>query len=198
MRQDDNGNRYLVATGLGRAEAEALAAEFEARGHKQLYWVEAVEPRTPSQERTPQSSPPRPPAPQQERPGVRYVVGGALVHRGRVLAARRNSPPETAGYWEFPGGKAEPGETQEQALERELAEELGVRARALRPLPGSWPVRAGLELRIWVAELLSGEPRPLADHSELRWLGPAELDDVEWLAHDREVLPHVAELLAAD
>ncbi|MFJ2187662.1 SPOR domain-containing protein [Kitasatospora sp. NPDC087861] len=40
MRQDDNGNRFLVATGLERAEAQRLAAEFEARGHKQLYWVE--------------------------------------------------------------------------------------------------------------------------------------------------------------
>ncbi|MEV8098802.1 (deoxy)nucleoside triphosphate pyrophosphohydrolase [Kitasatospora sp. NPDC085879] len=179
MRQDDNGNRFLVATGLGRAEAEALAAEFEARGHKQLYWVEAVGPRAP-----------------QPDAEVRYVVGGALVHRGRVLAARRSAPPETAGYWEFPGGKAEPGETQAQALERELAEELGVRARALHPLPGGWPVRPGLELRIWAAELLSGEPRPLADHSEVRWLGAGELDDVEWLAHDREVLPHVAALLA--
>ncbi|MGW4895017.1 SPOR domain-containing protein [Kitasatospora sp. NPDC004240] len=41
MRQDDNGNRFEVSGGLGREEAEALAAEFEARGHKQLYWVEA-------------------------------------------------------------------------------------------------------------------------------------------------------------
>ncbi|MFF3594978.1 SPOR domain-containing protein [Kitasatospora indigofera] len=41
MRQDDNGNRYLVAGGLDQAEAERLAAEFEARGHKQLYWVES-------------------------------------------------------------------------------------------------------------------------------------------------------------
>ncbi|PYC72098.1 hypothetical protein C7C46_26020 [Streptomyces tateyamensis] len=40
MRQDDNGNRFLVARGLGRAEAAALAQEFEARGHKQLYWTE--------------------------------------------------------------------------------------------------------------------------------------------------------------
>jgi len=40
MRQDDNGNRFLLARGLDRAAAEALAAEFEARGHKQLYWVE--------------------------------------------------------------------------------------------------------------------------------------------------------------
>ncbi|MEV7183758.1 SPOR domain-containing protein [Kitasatospora sp. NPDC093102] len=41
MRQDDNGNRFLVAKGLDRAGARRLAAEFEARGHKQMYWVEA-------------------------------------------------------------------------------------------------------------------------------------------------------------
>ncbi|MGW6918254.1 SPOR domain-containing protein [Kitasatospora sp. NPDC054939] len=41
MRQDDNGNRFEVAAGLAREEAERLAEEFEARGHKQLYWVEA-------------------------------------------------------------------------------------------------------------------------------------------------------------
>ncbi|MER7768580.1 SPOR domain-containing protein [Kitasatospora sp. NPDC096140] len=42
MRQDDNGNRFLVADGLDGAAAERLAAEFEARGHKQLYWVETT------------------------------------------------------------------------------------------------------------------------------------------------------------
>ncbi|MFG3050423.1 NUDIX domain-containing protein [Kitasatospora sp. NPDC048239] len=128
----------------------------------------------------------------------RIVVGGALVHHGRVLAARRSAPPEVAGRWEFPGGKAEPGETEAAALERELLEELGVRARALAQLPGSWTVRPGLELRFWAAELLSGDPRPLEDHSELRWLTPAEFGEVDWLDHDREVLPHVARLLAAD
>ncbi|MER5863928.1 NUDIX domain-containing protein [Kitasatospora sp. NPDC002040] len=125
----------------------------------------------------------------------RIVVGGALVHQGRVLAARRSAPPEVAGHWEFPGGKAEPGETEQQALERELHEELGVRARALRRLPGSWLVRPGLELRIWAAELITGEPAPLQDHDLLRWLGPTELGTVDWLPHDREVLPHVAALL---
>ncbi|MFI6443251.1 NUDIX domain-containing protein [Kitasatospora sp. NPDC050543] len=126
----------------------------------------------------------------------RIVVGGALIHRGRVLAARRSAPPEVAGRWEFPGGKAEPGETPAQALERELLEELGVRAHALEELPGRWIVRAGLELRFWAAELLSGDPRPLQDHSELRWLGPEELADVDWLDHDRDVLPAIARLLA--
>ncbi|PJN22646.1 hypothetical protein [Kitasatospora sp. CB02891] len=49
MRQDDNGNRFLLARGLTRPAAEALAAEFEARGHKQLYWVEREEPEKPAQ-----------------------------------------------------------------------------------------------------------------------------------------------------
>ncbi|MFD8701460.1 NUDIX domain-containing protein [Kitasatospora sp. NPDC059648] len=127
---------------------------------------------------------------------LRIVVGGALIRDGRVLAARRSAPAPVAGRWEFPGGKAEPGETEAQALERELLEELGVRARALRRLPGAWTVRPGLELRFWAAELLSGEPSPLADHDELRWLRAAELDSVDWIEHDREVLPHVAGLLA--
>ncbi|QKW21391.1 hypothetical protein HUT16_22060 [Kitasatospora sp. NA04385] len=48
MRQDDNGNRFLLARGLDRARAEALAAEFEARGHKQLYWVEPEDPSEPA------------------------------------------------------------------------------------------------------------------------------------------------------
>lgn len=44
VRRDDNGNQFIVRTGLSRAEAEALAREFEARGHKQSYWVEAQPP----------------------------------------------------------------------------------------------------------------------------------------------------------
>ncbi|MFE4395982.1 MULTISPECIES: NUDIX domain-containing protein [Streptomycetaceae] len=136
------------------------------------------------------------PAPDAPAAPPRIVVGGALVHRGRVLAARRSAPEAVAGRWEFPGGKAEPGETEAQALERELLEELGVRARALVRLPGAWAVRPGLELRFWAAELLSGEPRALQDHDALRWLGPDELDAVDWIDHDRDVLPHVARLLA--
>jgi 8-oxo-dGTP diphosphatase len=127
--------------------------------------------------------------------GNRVVVGGALLHRGRVLAARRSAPVETAGRWEFPGGKAEPGESPQQALERELREELGVEARAVARIPGAWLVRAGLELHIWTAELLSGTPEPLQDHSELRWLTAAELSDVDWLDQDRFALPYVAALL---
>jgi len=127
----------------------------------------------------------------------RVVVGGALVHAGRVLAARRSAPAEVAGRWEFPGGKTEPGETPPQALVRELREELGVEARALERIPGAWPVRSDLELHIWTAQLLSGTPAPLQDHSELRWLTAAELHSVDWLDQDRFALPEVARLLGA-
>ncbi|MGW4683469.1 (deoxy)nucleoside triphosphate pyrophosphohydrolase [Streptomyces sp. NPDC004244] len=121
----------------------------------------------------------------------RVVVGGALCHEGRLLAARRSAPPELAGRWELPGGKAEPGETDAEALVRELREELGVEAAPVERIPGAWPLRPGLVLHVWTARLLSGEPAPLEDHDELRWLDPAELDSVDWLEQDR---PAVAEI----
>ncbi|MEV6125273.1 (deoxy)nucleoside triphosphate pyrophosphohydrolase [Streptomyces violaceusniger] len=121
---------------------------------------------------------------------VRVVVGGAVFDRGRLLAARRSAPPELAGRWELPGGKAEPGETPPQTLVRELREELGVEVEPLEPLPGEWPLKPGYVLRVWTAALRSGEPRPLEDHDELRWLPPDRVDEVDWLDEDR---PAVAE-----
>ncbi|MEY9843930.1 8-oxo-dGTP diphosphatase [Streptacidiphilus sp. BW17] len=128
----------------------------------------------------------------------RVVVGAALLDgRGRVLAARRSAPEALVGRWEFPGGKVEPGETVPAALERELREELGVEARALSRLPGAWEVRPGLELHIWSARLVGGEPEPLQDHDELRWVTADELDTVDWLRQDRFALPHVRSLLGS-
>ncbi|MGW5442952.1 (deoxy)nucleoside triphosphate pyrophosphohydrolase [Streptomyces asiaticus] len=121
---------------------------------------------------------------------VRVVVGGAVFDRGRLLAARRSAPPELAGRWELPGGKTEPGETPRAALVRELREELGVEVEPLEPLPGEWPLKPGYVLRVWTAALRSGEPRPLQDHDELRWLPPDRVDEVDWLDEDR---PAVAE-----
>ncbi|MFJ2293633.1 (deoxy)nucleoside triphosphate pyrophosphohydrolase [Streptomyces sp. NPDC087894] len=118
------------------------------------------------------------------------VVAGAVCDGGRLLAARRSAPPELAGRWELPGGKREPGESGEQALVRELREELGVEAEPLERIPGEWPLKPGLVLRVWTVRLLSGEPSPLEDHDELRWLVPDEADDVDWLDQDR---PAVAE-----
>ncbi|MEU1416026.1 (deoxy)nucleoside triphosphate pyrophosphohydrolase [Streptomyces sp. NPDC005731] len=112
------------------------------------------------------------------------VVGAALVDDGRLLAARRSAPVELAGRWELPGGKVEPGESPEQALVRELREELGVAAEPVERVPGEWPLKPGYVLRIWLAHLLTGDPEPLEDHDELRWLTPGEVWDVDWLHQD--------------
>ncbi|GAA0912505.1 (deoxy)nucleoside triphosphate pyrophosphohydrolase [Streptomyces thermoalcalitolerans] len=126
------------------------------------------------------------------------VVGAALLDGGRLLAARRSAPPELAGRWELPGGKVEPGERPEDALVRELREELGVEAEAVERIPGSWPLRAPYELRVWTARLCAGSagPEPLQDHDELRWLAPDEIWTVPWLEQDvpavREVLARIA------
>ncbi|MEW9516659.1 (deoxy)nucleoside triphosphate pyrophosphohydrolase [Streptomyces tubercidicus] len=128
---------------------------------------------------------------------VRVVVGGAVCERGRLLAARRSAPPALAGRWELPGGKVEDGETPEQALERELREELGVEAAALERIPGEWVLRPGYVLQVWTARLVSGVPRPLEDHDELRWLLPGEENQVDWLDQDRPAVAEAMRRLAA-
>ncbi|NGO11614.1 (deoxy)nucleoside triphosphate pyrophosphohydrolase [Streptomyces sp. HC44] len=122
------------------------------------------------------------------------VVGAAVLSEGRLLAARRSAPPELAGRWELPGGKVEPGETPERALVRELREELGVEAEPLARIPGEWPLKPPDALHVWTARLLpgSGDPKPLEDHDELRWLTPDEVWDVDWLDQD---VPAVMEVV---
>ncbi|WP_328331003.1 MULTISPECIES: (deoxy)nucleoside triphosphate pyrophosphohydrolase [unclassified Streptomyces] len=127
----------------------------------------------------------------------RVVVGGALYDQGRLLAARRSAPPELAGRWELPGGKLEPGESAGQALVRELREELGVETEPLERIPGEWPLGRGLVLQVWTARLISGEARPLEDHDALRWLGPDEIDTVDWLDQDRPAVAEAARRLRA-
>lgn len=120
------------------------------------------------------------------------VMGAAIVHGGRLLAARRTSPPELAGGWEFPGGKVEEGEDPVAAVVREVAEELGCGIEVTGMLAGEAPVRDGLTLRVAVASLVDGEPVPVeAQHDAVRWLGPEELDEVAWLAPDVPFLDEV-------
>jgi 8-oxo-dGTP diphosphatase len=125
---------------------------------------------------------------------MRRVVGAALVRDGRVLAARRTTPAEAAGRWEFPGGKVEAGETAEQALVREVAEELGVTIEVRRWLAGSVPIGTVYELSVAVVDVLDGEPTPV-EHDLVRWLAADELDDVDWLEPDRPFLTELREAL---
>ncbi|GHG27766.1 (deoxy)nucleoside triphosphate pyrophosphohydrolase [Streptomyces zaomyceticus] len=140
---------------------------------------------------------PAPLHPATPRDPVVVVVAGALYDRGRLLAARRSAPVELAGRWELPGGKLEPGESPEEALIRELREELGVEVEPGERIPGEWPLKPGYVLRVWTARLLSGEPRPLEDHDALRWLSRSELDSVDWLDQDRPAVAEAARRLPA-
>ena len=123
------------------------------------------------------------------------VVGAAVIRNGTLLAARRTTPPEAAGRWELPGGKVEEGELPEDALVREIAEELGCRVRVEGWLDGEQPIGSTHVLRAAHCTLLDGEPRPGDDHDELRWLTPRQLDDLDWLDPDRPFLPALRDLL---
>jgi 8-oxo-dGTP diphosphatase len=123
----------------------------------------------------------------------RVVVGAAIVRDGRVLAARRTAPAETAGRWEFPGGKVDDGESDAESLVREVEEELGVRVTVGEWLDGEEPIGPYL-LRVAIATLDGGEPAP-TEHDELRWLAPDELDDVDWLEGDRPFLAELSQVL---
>jgi 8-oxo-dGTP diphosphatase len=111
------------------------------------------------------------------------VVAAAVVRGGRVLAAHRRVPVG----WEFPGGKVDAGETDHAALRRECQEELGVDVR-VGPLLGRTPIGAEVELRLYLAAVVAGEPAPLLDHDELRWFAISELDELPWLPADRALL----------
>ena len=123
------------------------------------------------------------------------VVGAALVREGRLLAARRTTPPEAAGRWELPGGKVDPGETADEAVVREIAEELGCEVSLEHWLEGGEPIGPDGLLLVAVCRLVAGEPAAGDDHDDLRWLGPDELDEVDWLEPDRPFLPAVREVL---
>ncbi|MFR9757256.1 (deoxy)nucleoside triphosphate pyrophosphohydrolase [Streptomyces sp. TR06-5] len=123
----------------------------------------------------------------------RVVVGAALRAGGRLLAARRTAPPALAGRWELPGGKVEPGESEPEALVRELREELGIEAAVEARLPGAWPLGRSLVLHVWHARILSGTPEPLQDHDALRWLAPRDAFTVDWLDGDVPAVRHLME-----
>ncbi len=125
------------------------------------------------------------------------VVGAAILDGDRLLAARRSEPAHLAGGWELPGGKVEAGETDESALVRECQEELGVLVRLGERVGADWPMPPGAALRVWTAEVVDGVPAPLEDHSELRWLAPAEWNDVAWLRADLPVVDALRTLVFA-
>lgn len=133
---------------------------------------------------------------------MKLIVGGAVVDSlkqpVKLLAARRSAPPEFSGMWEFPGGKVEPGETPQEGLHRELAEELGVKVALGAELECStsdgWPLNAGAVMRVWLAEVTKGTPEPLEDHDMLRWvdLDGTEIHQLAWIPADLPIVHALA------
>ncbi len=107
---------------------------------------------------------------------------------GHFLVARRNPGGSQGGKWEFPGGKLEPGETAEQALAREFAEELSIPVAVGRRLfEGSF--RNGAKtyrLEAWQTTLLGRDFR-LTEHQEIRWVAPDQLRNLDLSDSDRQV-----------
>jgi 8-oxo-dGTP diphosphatase len=114
------------------------------------------------------------------------VAAALFDGAGRVLIAQRPAGKALAGRWEFPGGKVAAGESERNALVRELREELGIEVIAARPvmrLTHAYEER-DVELSLWIVERFLGEPRSL-DAQALKWVAPAQLPAEDILEADR-------------
>ncbi len=128
----------------------------------------------------------------------------SLANPARMLVARRTAPEQFAGLWEFPGGKVDAGEECEAALHRELSEELGVGVRLGPELPAAtatgWRLNDRATMRVWLAEIIQGEPQPLEDHDELRWVALTdhrEVLDLPWIPADFPIVEALLHSLGA-
>ena len=113
-------------------------------------------------------------------------VSAAVIRdsQDRIFATQRGYG-DWKGWWEFPGGKIEPGETPEQALRREILEELDVEIRVgerLVTVEYDYPT-FHLTMHCYLCTLESGTIT-LKEHASARWLAPNELDSVQWLPAD--------------
>jgi len=114
------------------------------------------------------------------------VVGAVILRDGLVLCARRAGTGALAGMWEFPGGKIEGWETPRQALSREIREELRCVVEIgneVTTTTHSYDFGDVILTTFWCALTGNDEPE-LTEHSEVRWLPPQELGELEWAPAD--------------
>ena len=119
------------------------------------------------------------------------VVAAIIRKEGRIFATQRGYG-EWKDWWEFPGGKMEPGETPEEALKREIREELSTEIRVdelLCTVEYDYP-KFHLTLHCYLCSLVT-EALHLNEHEAARWLANDELDSVKWLPADREVIEKI-------
>ena len=122
------------------------------------------------------------------------VVGAILIENGKILCAQRGEGKSLAYLWEFPGGKIETGETPQEALIRELQEELmiEVEVQSEKFEETSYQYDFGIvNLTTFICFLKSGTPQ-LTEHIAVEWLVPKELNKLEWAPAD---IPAVEKLM---
>ena len=124
---------------------------------------------------------------------ITVVAGIIQDSEGLLLCAKRGDWKDSGNKWEFPGGKPLDNESLEDALVREVREELAIEIRPLSILDRSTTVVDGIEIDLvcFSAVLLSPKPTKSSDHSEIRWLKETELSSLDWSAPD---LPAVKKL----
>lgn len=123
------------------------------------------------------------------------VVAALIVHDGRVFATQRGYG-EWKGWWEFPGGKVEPGESPEEALVREIREELATDIRVERYVTTiEWDYPAfHLSMRCYQCSVLSGS-LTLLEHEAAAWLDREHLHAVQWLPADETIISDIEGLM---
>lgn len=128
---------------------------------------------------------------------AQQVAAAIIVKDRHVLVTRRAPDQKLAGFWEFPGGKLEQGETVQSCIERELAEELGVAVVAGRIVASNLHAYSGgtIEL-IGVLTAISNEDWTLTVHDEARWVSSDELLSLNLAPADIPIAKTVCELFA--
>ena len=115
------------------------------------------------------------------RPVIPCVGAVVTDERGRLLMIRRGHDPG-AGLWSIPGGRVEPGETDEQALAREMLEETNLQVKVgklIGRVQRDGPGGTVIDIRDYAATVTSGTLRPGDDAADARWVEPAELARLE-------------------
>ena len=126
---------------------------------------------------------------------VKQVVAAIILKDGHVFATRRGYG-EWKGWWEFPGGKIEAGETPQAALVREIHEELDAEisvGNLLETVEWDYP-DFHLTMHCYLCTLLS-DSMHLNEHEAAAWLGRATLHSVKWLPADEGILDKISEFL---
>jgi 8-oxo-dGTP diphosphatase len=127
-------------------------------------------------------------------PALRFVAAGLIVRNGEVLIGQRRPDQPMALMWEFPGGKIEAGESPEEALARELDEELGIRAiigpRVTR-VRHNYRHGGAVDLQFFAVHEFAGEIESRIYH-QVRWVRLEDLSGYDFLAADRGLIRDLA------